>query len=148
MIENADKSNFAIAIGSYSYFTLNEEILAERYTFPNIVDSNNLVEILCNPGLWRWAFKREILEGVHFSKNRMGEDQQYLIEIDAFTRPKYFYKKIVYQYMINQKMQLTNNPIAIRDLSNTISEIKTLIDRKYDFVQDLILLTMPKTDHL
>ena len=145
MINNADKLNFDVAIGSYSYFSSDKKIIDEKFSFPNIVDSNKIVEILRNPGLWRWTFKRDILEDVFFSENRMGEDQQYLIEIDAFKRQKYFYKKIVYNYMVNQQMQLTNNPIAVLELTKTVSEIKRIINGKYDFVNCYLLVRMNLT---
>jgi glycosyltransferase involved in cell wall biosynthesis len=145
MVDNADQSNFEVAIGSFSYFTMEERIIDKKFTIPRIVDSGDLVGILRNPGLWRWAFRSEIVKKAFFSKNRMGEDQQYLIEISAFKRKKYFYEKIVYQYRINQQMQLTNNPIAVSELRKTISEIATLMDGSYDFVSCFLLVRMNLT---
>ncbi len=145
MVNNADQSNFEVAIGSFSYFTLNDKGIDEKLTNPRTVDPSDLVGILRNPGLWRWAFRREILRDVSFSKNKMGEDQQYLIEINAFKRQKYFYKKIVYLYRVNQQFQLTNNPIAVSELRNTISEITTIIDGSYDFVSCYLLVRMNLT---
>jgi glycosyltransferase EpsJ len=145
MVDNADQSNFEVAIGSFSYFTMEDRIIDKKFAFPRIVDPGDLVGILRNPGLWRWAFRNEILKDAFFSKNKMGEDQQYLIEIDAFKREKYFYKKIVYQYRINQELQLTNNPIAVSELRKTISEIITLIDGSYDFVTCFLLVRMNLT---
>lgn len=145
MVNNADQSNYEVAIGSFSYFTMEDIIIDKKFTIPRIVDSDDLVGILRNPGLWRWAFRNEILQDAFFSKNKMGEDQQYLIEIDAFKREKYFYEKIVYQYRINQQLQLTNNPIAVSELRKTISEIITLTDGSYDFVICFLLVRMNLT---
>ena len=106
---------------------------------------DNLVSILKNPGLWRWAFKYEILEGVTFSSNRMGEDQHFLIALNAFRREKYIHNEIVYNYRINQKSQLTNNPYAILELKKTIREVVQLIDKNFDFVNTFLMVRMLMT---
>jgi hypothetical protein len=47
--------------------------------------------------------------------------------------------------MVNQQMQLTNNPMAILELSKTVSEIKRIINGKYDFVNCYLLVRMNLT---
>ena len=145
MVDTAEKLNCNVAIGGFSYVNSREEQKDKGSGIPRMDELDNLVSILKNPGLWRWAFKYEILEGVTFSSNRMGEDQHFLIALNAFRREKYIHNEIVYNYRINQKSQLTNNPYAILELKKTIREVVQLIDKNFDFVNTFLMVRMLMT---
>ena len=71
---------------------------------------NKLIdEIIMNPGLWRFAFKRELLGGSKFPISSMGEDQAFISSVSIFDRKIFQSDKVIYDYYIGEHGHLTNN---------------------------------------
>lgn len=72
-------------------------------------------ELLFNPGIWRFVFRRKALEGIQFPALSSGEDQVFL------ARARFLDQKIknvdasFYRYHVGQQMQLTRNENRVRD---------------------------------
>lgn len=98
------------------------DIIAGRYRMINFKTKNQIeyswakhdqvMNLYINPGLWRFVFKRKILEKVSFPPLKMGEDQVFLFRsINASTHMNFvddfFYN--YYQYPSGQLTKLNGN---------------------------------------
>jgi glycosyltransferase involved in cell wall biosynthesis len=93
------------------------------------IQSYSISDLAINPGLWRIAFRNEIIKSISFTSFLMGEDQIYLIECLDRINETIFVENIVYTYMSGYKNQLTNKKEIDKDLfllftylSNTIQK--------------------------
>ena len=75
------------------------------------------------PGIWRFAFKKESINGRTFPKYRMGEDQVFLAKILISEQGYFKYEGIVYEYRCENPGQLTKNREAISDLELSIKDM-------------------------
>ena len=95
----AESENYSIAKGSFSRLTEKEkklnkgrEFRIEAKTFRNIYKNAN------NPGLWRWAFRRKLIEGIFFPEIILGEDQLFLIQALSMVDEYLYSTSPVYEY--------------------------------------------------
>jgi glycosyltransferase involved in cell wall biosynthesis len=79
-----------------------------------------LEEIAMNPGIWRWAFRKSIIENAQFLPIRMGEDVSFLAQLNLADRKIFLSPKIVYNYQIGLPGQLTSQRQPISDLLASI----------------------------
>ena len=93
------------------------------------IQSYSIFDLAINPGLWRIAFRNEIINPISFTSFLMGEDQIYLIECLDRVNELFFVESIVYVYMSGYRNQLTNKKNIDKDLfllfehlSNTIQK--------------------------
>lgn len=85
-----------------------------------------------NPGIWRWAFKRPIIDGVFFPKLLMGEDQVFLANLNVNWLKVYRAKENVYDYIQGNPSQLTASRLAVNDrLKMSQYLFKTPIDGEH-----------------
>jgi glycosyltransferase involved in cell wall biosynthesis len=75
------------------------------------------------PGIWRFAFKKESIDGLAFPAYRMGEDQVFLAEVIVHFEDFFRYDEIVYEYVCGQVNQLTKNRKAILELEFAIEDM-------------------------
>jgi glycosyltransferase involved in cell wall biosynthesis len=75
------------------------------------------------PGIWRFAFKKECIDGLAFPAYRMGEDQVYLAEVIVHYEVFFKYDEIVYEYVCGNVDQLTKSRKAILDLEFAIEDL-------------------------
>ena len=80
------------------------------------IQSYSIFDLAINPGLWRIAFRNEIIKPISFTSFLMGEDQIYLIECLDRVNELMFVESIVYVYMSGYKNQLTNKQEIDKDL--------------------------------
>jgi hypothetical protein len=81
-----------------------------------------LVDLGCQAGIWRYAFKTELAQTQLFGKFRMGEDQVYLARLNLNWESIEFTNKVSYRYIKGLKTQLTRNTSRISWLEQTIKE--------------------------
>jgi hypothetical protein len=79
------------------------------------------------PGIWRFAFKKELIKGRRFPDYRMGEDQVFLAKILLSEQNYLRYEEIVYGYSCNNPGQLTKDRKAVSDLEFAIKEMLEII---------------------
>ena len=70
--------NYDAIVGNYVIFDVakksNANVFASRSRF-------GLFGVAGNPGIWRWIFRREVLNTIQFPDNRLGEDQVFLCRL-------------------------------------------------------------------
>jgi hypothetical protein len=106
-------------VGSFEMKWIDSNIPSKRYVF----SPNYLKEISLNPGIWRFAFRRESLNGIKFSELMMGEDQIFLSIYELATRNVYVSQEIFYTYVRGHKNQLTSNKVQISRLHKATQKL-------------------------
>jgi glycosyltransferase involved in cell wall biosynthesis len=109
----AEENYYQISVGNY---LIGEHIKNHPVKFLDVQGARNLSDLYSNPGLWRMAFKRDVIKDVEFPNFRMGEDQIFLFKILATLPRIHFSSRITYKYMIYSDHQLTKSPEALRDV--------------------------------
>lgn len=123
MIEDAEITQKQIAIGGYQTQNVSNKVI-EGTHFP----TSDLNSIFRHPGMWRMAFKSELIEGSKFSEYKMAEDQLFLAELNLESKQVCFSNKLVYTYFIGSGTQLTNNKFALSDISYVTTDMAKKID--------------------
>ncbi len=106
--------------------------------------------IAMEPGLWRMAFKADIVREIRFPPLRMGEDQVFLARLNLGKRRIHFSNSVVYEYRTNVENQLTGSNSNFADLIESQQLVKSLITSLQGrktylwFVYDRMSLTIIK----
>ena len=85
---------------------------------------SNDLELVIQGGVWRYFFKRNFATKARFGQFKMGEDYLYLARLSLDETNLMSENVLTYQYITGHEYQLTNNPSAISDLSNTVKEFE------------------------
>ena len=93
------------------------------------IKSYSISDLAINPGLWRIAFRNEIIKSVSFTSFLMGEDQIYLIECLDRINETIFVENIVYTYMSGYLNQLTNKKDIDQDLFHLFTYLSNTIQK-------------------
>jgi len=72
-------------------------------------------EVVFNPGIWRYIFKRESLSGTRFPALSSGEDQVFLARYGYLERNAIHSGRVLYKYFIGSESQLTRNQSKLVD---------------------------------
>ena len=120
MIEIAANGNFAVAVGGFTVQSLTSPNLHSLHLIENSVSGKLFEEFGMQPGLWRWAFRNEIIGKIRFKAFRMAEDQCFLFDLNLAGQRIYVHPKSVYTYFVGDEQQLTNNPKALSDLLKSV----------------------------
>ena len=104
-----------ILIGSYAIANI-----AKPEALPEIKTTKTRFDLAMNPGLWRIILPLRTASEHNFTPFRMGEDQEYLLGLDIFSKDLIFSNKVVYTYYTHNPTQLTANPQAISELGHII----------------------------
>ena len=91
---------------------LSRQVLTEK--------GDSLVKIFDNPGIWRWIFLKENIQETKFQKFRMGEDQDFIADLNPKLDEMIFSNLVTYRYVKGWSNQLTNNQVAVNDLIKSI----------------------------
>ena len=101
------------------------------------IKSYSISDLALNPGLWRIAFRNEIIKSVSFTSLLMGEDQIYLIDCLDRINETIFVESIVYTYMSGYQNQLTNKKDIDKDLFQLFTYLSNTI-QKSNIISNLI----------
>ena len=120
MIMRADGSGTQVVIGNYE----EEELRSGKIKSTSAISKFWKIDVGLNPGIWRFAFKRELIGSTRFPDLKMGEDQVFLQRILAKSPKVQIYNDIVYRYRLGVPNQLTSNRHEMSDLisSNVITK--------------------------
>jgi glycosyltransferase involved in cell wall biosynthesis len=113
-----------VLVGSYEVCDL-----SSAKVFKTKSNSDALLDIAINPGIWRMVFLRSTIADIRFCASLMGEDQIFLLDFGIFCKKIQFFDNVVYKYFRNSKNQLTKN-------SEAISQIKTVITQTLFFLRN------------
>jgi glycosyltransferase involved in cell wall biosynthesis len=134
MVQNSEKEHRPICIGQYLESKLDSPVSKDDFE-PKYKNGQSLIEISKSPGLWRWVFLRQRVEGVAFLNLTMAEDLLFLKMVDPIETEISFFPKIIYNYISGTPGQLTKDKSALRSLSLSFSTAIKL-DKEYKFQGD------------
>jgi len=123
IIKKAEENNSQISVGNY---LVGKQIENFPPKFLEVRPAQEPSDLYSNPGLWRLAFKREVIKDIKFPNFRMGEDQIFLFKILAKSPSIYFSDKTTYKYVIYSDYQLTKSPEALKDILLSLKECISL----------------------
>jgi glycosyltransferase involved in cell wall biosynthesis len=110
-----------ILIGGYQSINSRSNKLIKSFEPPK-----NLIQLAQSPGLWRFVFRRELVQSIDFPPLSMGEDQQFLASIDIFQHNIRLIDKNFYMYFLNNPDQLTSQQNKLQDLTYVVKHLELL----------------------
>jgi glycosyltransferase involved in cell wall biosynthesis len=168
-VNNSENQGADIIVGNFRSINFETKI-EDEYRHGT---SNRLMNVYLNPGLWRFVFKRELLDDISFPALTMGEDQVFLFRSIAQSKEIKFIDNFFYNYYNYSTGQLTKSKnisidlMKARDLckginashqsnyllSAILKQDMTLIKRgnltiKYATIADLITLSTRSINNL
>jgi hypothetical protein len=149
MIEKAtidvDKSA-DILIGNYSLQSY-QSSFAEYSNFAS--RPPNWSAVIRNPGVWRFAFRREIIGEIEFPEYLLGEDQIFLASVLTKNPKISFSRHHFYTYTTGRANSLTNNREydRMKELRLALKHMGTLVSKnsEFKFIVALLYLKMSIT---
>lgn len=112
----------------------------DRITFGTAKPSKqSLINILKNPGIWRWVFSAELIAGIEFPNYLMGEDQCFLAEVLIRNPIIQHSDNIFYSYSINRKDALTARKNKYDDLKLAIVNISMIAEKSKNLKIKLLI---------
>jgi len=102
-----------------------------------------ILEVACNPGIWRVVMSRDLIENLKFNEYSMGEDQIFLTEVFLRAEVVELVSEVFYEYKYGLPGQLTSE-INFKDLQAAISRISQILmetpkSEKINFAIDIFL---------
>jgi glycosyltransferase involved in cell wall biosynthesis len=89
-----------------------------------------LSSLSSNPGIWRIAFPKDLIQDIDFPELRMGEDQVFLARVFLKDLEVEFKSIFTYSYFKGVTDQLTENQVAIQDLITSNNLILGMYSKK------------------
>jgi glycosyltransferase involved in cell wall biosynthesis len=105
----------------------------------------NLRTIAVEPGIWRFLFRREFIQDLAFTSARMGEDQQFLIQVFAKSPRLEFVQDNFYIYYRHDSGQLTADNQNTSDLLQAIESSEKMfknISSRFETSTRMMILKM------
>lgn len=111
----------SVIIGGYLTVNSESRQQKERHKAPG-----NVLQLAKSPGIWRFIFKSEVIQGIDFKDYRMGEDQLFLAHVGLLTQDVLRVSETLYHYYTNNKDQLTSQKGNLSDLIEVIRDVRDL----------------------
>ena len=120
LVMQSEGNGTQVVIGNYE----EEELRSGKIKSRSVITKFWKIDVGLNPGIWRFAFKRDLIGSTRFPDLKMGEDQVFLQRIFAKSPKVQIYNEIVYRYRLGVPNQLTSNRHEMSDLisSNVITK--------------------------
>jgi glycosyltransferase involved in cell wall biosynthesis len=114
MIIIADNSGSDVTLGDFQRL----DSSSAKVTLKEISNRQKPLEsVAINPGLWRFAFKSDLLSDTKFPELSMAEDQIFLADILGKSDNLSCFQEVVYEYWNHPSGQLTKNVEKIGQLN-------------------------------
>lgn len=120
-LPNQSLNGGVLSIGG---FCLKEEFKPDREFVPS-----NLLEVACNPGLWRVIISSDLVGVIKFEDLNLAEDQIFFIQILLKAQSIELIPEVFYEYNYGLLGQLTSTT-NFEDLCVAISKISKIIYKK------------------
>ena len=88
------------------------------------IDQTLEIQLGMSPGIWRYIFNRSVIGNTQFSTTRMGEDQQFLIEIQVIPEMITITEAILYNYFVGNPYHLTSQQSVKLEVIQTFVAIQ------------------------
>ena len=113
-----------IIVGS---FTRNSDFDVGVRTYMLLEDDETLeIRLGINPGIWRYVFNCETIGSTRFSEFRMGEDQQFLVQIQAIPTLVSVTDTVLYNYFTGNQSHLTSQKSAKTEVFYSFKAIQSI----------------------
>jgi glycosyltransferase involved in cell wall biosynthesis len=122
MLRDAEDGGFEVACGGFIQANRNNPEFSVFLNSPR-----NLNSVLSYPGLWRFAFRTEVIDSQKFDLLSMGEDLNFLARIRLEKRNIFFSPNVVYKYYTGGRFQLTSSINAREKLEETIELLEEMV---------------------
>jgi hypothetical protein len=127
-------SNADVLVASFNIINLNSGNITK-------VETNSMLELAMNPGLWRVAFRRATIKHLQFFPISMAEDQVFLAQCLARSSKIKFINKVAYSYFVGNHNQLTSQKEKMNDLKKSLRAMNFKINNSNtDFIVFYIIL--------
>lgn len=100
-----------------------ERIYQNGITRPSEI-STKIEDLYSDPGFWRAAYKKEVINKVKFSNLRMGEDIVFFADVLRSNPRLMFSEKNYYRYSVGSLSQSTSVKDNFSDVGRAIAQIK------------------------
>ena len=120
-LPNQSLNGGVLSIGG---FCLKEELKPDREFVPS-----NLLEVACNPGIWRVIISSDLVSDIKFEDLNLAEDQIFFIQIILKAQSIELIPEVFYEYNYGLLGQLTSTT-NFEDLCVAISKISKIIYKK------------------
>lgn len=117
-----------IIIGGFITHEFDQPVIS-RTLSTNQETQNGTLEILRNPGIWRWIFRSSLVSDLEFPNLGLAEDQCYLASVLSKNPIILKSKKTFYDYSTNRYNSQTSTGRYIRDIKPAIQIIGREITR-------------------
>ena len=87
----------------------------------------NFTNMSFQPGFWRIVFKRKVIENLRFPEITMGEDQDFLAQVNWDRSIAKFVPSLFYRYTIGQDFQTTSKRNSRSSLLESLRFLTTLL---------------------
>lgn len=124
ILANLPNQSFNGGVLSIGGFCLKEEFKPNREFVPS-----NLLEVACNPGIWRVIISSDLVSDIKFEDLNLAEDQIFLIQIFLKAQSIELIPEVFYEYNYGLLGQLTSTT-KFKDLCAAISIISKIIYEK------------------
>jgi glycosyltransferase involved in cell wall biosynthesis len=101
-------------VGSFEIVMSDTGMIIDRQILSE--DKNNIALIVKNPGIWRWVFRKDALVGKKFQAFCMGEDQDFIADLDPKESEMMCSSVVTYKYIKGWTSQLTQNQKFIDEI--------------------------------
>ncbi len=119
MVKSADMENADCAVGCFETSVSSIRSHVRKFELNN--SGKGIHDLIAmNPGIWRWAFRAEIVNGAEFLPIRMGEDVCFLAGIKIADQRTYYSSEVVYTYLLGNEGQLTGSRENLKDLNYSV----------------------------
>jgi hypothetical protein len=134
MVNSAVEAGAEIAIGEYVSCSSKNG----RQTQHRLDSDHNLEEITSAVGIWRMAFRAELVQHHRFIDSLMGEDLIFFVELNPQSREILFYRFPVYEYQVGSPTSLTNHEQKREFLQRSTAHLFELLKLNPDLENELI----------
>lgn len=121
----AQRHNVNVAVASYEIRDLEHELVSTRILC-NQTESRINSELMINPGIWTWIFRRGFIGNNRFSNLKRGEDQLFLAQLNVFDQKLFKDHKVTYIHKVGHSGQISRNTTFSFDLLNSAREMLEL----------------------
>ena len=123
-----DNQDSQIIVGS---FTLNSDFNLSTQTITlSGEEKSKEFQLGMHPGIWRYIFNLQMIKSVRFSESKMGEDQQFLIEIQSIPKHVSVVNTVIYNYFTGNPTHLTSQKSAKAEVYYSLKKIHSIfLDR-------------------
>ena len=125
MIAAAETEGYDIAKGEYQ---ISNPLTNYQFNVKNSeIAKGDMARHITDPGIWRYAFSKEVYKGLRFPPFRMGEDQDFLVQVLLQEKTILSFNENVYVYKVGDETQLTVNPHAFKDVAASLDFLRFLL---------------------